>query len=130
MEYPSKNDFYLKFKAIYNKSGNFIDYELKYISDTFYRATNINPEQILGRKFSNIVVDYTDKVGFKELYFNMIPKTNHKFELFIKELERLYLISIFTDRSNEEDLLFIYYVDISHISQNNQFSLIQSENTL
>ncbi|MGB4438572.1 MAG: diguanylate cyclase [Sedimentibacter sp.] len=129
MEYPSKNDFYLKFKAIYNSCGNFIDYVLRYTSDGFYKATNINSEQILGKKFSDIVVDNADKLGFKELYFNMIPKTKFKYEVFIENLERWYLINTFTDKSNQEDLLVVYYVDITNIKKNVQHILISQPNT-
>lgn len=127
MEYPTKNDFYLKFKAVYNKSGNFIDYVLVYISETFYKAAGINPENIKGKKFSEIVIDYSDKLGFKELYFNVIPKTRLKFEMYIREMERWYLISIFSDRSTQEDLMMIYYVDISHIKQGVSYPYSQSE---
>jgi len=128
MEYPSKNDFYFKFKSIYNKNGNFIDYVLTYISDTFYKATNINPEQILGKKFSDIVVDNADKLGFKELYFNMVPKNKFKYELFIKELDRWYIVSLYTDRSDEEDLFVIYYVDVTNIRQTTQLPFMKSDN--
>jgi len=128
MEYPSKNDFYFKFKSIYNKNGNFIDYVLTYISDTFYKATNINSEQILGKKFSDIVVDNADKLGFKELYFNMVPKNKFKYELFIKELDRWYIVSLYTDRSDEEDLFVIYYVDVTNIRQTTQLPFMKSDN--
>ncbi|MPM02865.1 hypothetical protein SDC9_49120 [bioreactor metagenome] len=128
MEYPSKNDFYLKFKAIYNREGNFIDYELVYVSETFYKAANIIPDRILGRRFSEIVVDYANQIGFRELYFNMIPKSKCKFELFIKEIERWYLINMFSDKSSQDDFLIIYYVDITFIKQNIQYTYSQSEN--
>lgn len=128
MEYPSKNDFYLKFKAVYNREGNFIDYELVYISDTFYKAANIVPDRILGRRFSEIVVDYSNELGLKELYFNMIPKSKFKFEIYIKEIERWYLINMFSDKSSQDDLLVIYYVDITYIKQNVQYPYSQSDN--
>lgn len=35
MEYPCKNDFFLKFKAIFNEDGNFKDYILIDISENF-----------------------------------------------------------------------------------------------
>jgi diguanylate cyclase (GGDEF)-like protein len=117
MEYPSKNDFYLKFKTIYNREGKFIDYVLIYISETFHKAANIDPEQIIGKKFSEIVLDYQDKLGFKELYFNMVPKTKLKFELYIKEMERWYLISLYNDKSSQDDLLVIHYIDVTCIKQ-------------
>lgn len=128
MEYPSKNDFYLKFKTIYNREGNFIDYELVYISDTFYKAANIIPDRIMGRRFSEIVVDYANEIGLRELYLNMMPKSKFKFELYVKEIERWYLISIFTDKSSHDDLLVIYYVDITYIKQNVQYPYSMPEN--
>ena len=114
MEYPSKYDFYLKFKPIYNKDGNFIDYILNYVSDSFTESVDINPELILGKNFSEIVVDF-DIFGFKEFYFNIIPKTKLKYELYIKDLERWYLVSAFTDMSNYEDELVVFYMNITDI---------------
>lgn len=119
MEYPSKFDFYLKFKPIYNKEGNFIDYILTYVSDSFIEAVNINPKMILGKKFSEILVDM-DILGFKKFYSNIIPKSKTKYEVHVKELERWYLINSFTDMSNYENNLIIYYVDITGIKQNEQ----------
>jgi len=119
VEYPSKFDFYLKFKPIYNKEGNFIDYILTYVSDSFIEAVNINPKMILGKKFSEILVDM-DILGFKKFYSNIIPKSKTKYEVHVKELERWYLINSFTDMSNYENNLIIYYVDITGIKQNEQ----------
>jgi len=114
MEYPA-TDFYLKFKTIYNKEGNFIDYELIYISDTFYQSAKIDPKKILGKKFSDIVVENTNKLYFKEIYISMLPKTNRKFDIYIDEMERWYLINIFTDKNKGDDLLIVYYADVTDI---------------
>ena len=116
MEYHSKYDFYMKFKPIYNKEGNFSDYVLTYVSNSFVEAVGINPELILNKKFSELVVDI-DVLGFKEFYFNIIPKSKIKYELYIKDLERWYLINSFTDMSNYEGELIIYYIDISSFLQ-------------
>jgi diguanylate cyclase (GGDEF)-like protein len=116
VEYPSKYDFYLKFKPIYNKDGNFIDYILNYVSDSFTESVGISPELILGKNFSEIVVDF-DVFGFKEFYFNIIPKTKLKYELHIKDLERWYLVSAFTVMSNSEEELIIYYINTTDIKQ-------------
>ena len=116
VEHSSKYDFYLKFKPIYNKDGKFIDYILTYASDSISDAVDINPESILGKNFSEIVVDM-DVFGFKEFYFNIIPKTKIKYELYIKKFERWYLINVFTDMNNYEDEMIIYYVDITYIKQ-------------
>ena len=85
LEYPSKFDFYLKFKPIYNKEGKFIDYILTYASDSFADAVNISPKMILGKKFSEILVDM-DVLGFKEFYSNIIPKSKIKHEIYIEKL--------------------------------------------
>jgi len=58
----------------------------------------------------------------------MIPKSKCKFELFIKEIERWYLINMFSDKSSQDDFLIIYYVDITFIKQNIQYTYSQSEN--
>ena len=126
MEYPSKFDFYLKFKPIYNKDGKFIDYVLTYASEAFTEAVNISPKMILGKKFSEILVD-TDILGFKEFYSNIIPNSKIKQELYVEELRRWYIISSFTDMSNYENELIIYYVDITDI-KNEQSILTIDDN--
>ncbi len=117
MEYPAA-DFYLKFKAIYNKEGNFIDYVLVYISDMFYEIAKIEPKQLLGKKFSEIVVDNADKLYFKEIYLSMVPNAKLKCDIYIDELERWYLINIFTDKGNDEDYVMVHYTDVTDIKLN------------
>ena len=119
MEYSSKYDFYLKLKPVF-KDGKFKDYILTYASDSISEAVGISPELILGMKLSAIAVDM-DVFGFKEFYFNIIPKTKIKYELYIKELERWYLINVFTDMNNYEDELIIYYIDITYIKQDERY---------
>jgi diguanylate cyclase (GGDEF)-like protein len=128
MEYPSINDFYFKLKAIYNSSGNFIDYILMYASETFYEATNILPELFLGKKISDIVVDMGDKLCLKELYFSFIPNSRVKYEIYIKELSRWYLVNIFEDKSSGADVMIIYYCDMTSIVDNAEYQLSQSCN--
>ncbi|MBP1927314.1 diguanylate cyclase (GGDEF)-like protein [Sedimentibacter acidaminivorans] len=126
MEYPSINDFYLKFKAIYNEDGNFVDYILVYISETFNIATDIFPEELIGRKISDIVIYGGDKLCLKELYFNIIPKNSGKHEIYIKDLGRWYLVNIFTDkslRSNSEETMMMYYSDMTSIINNTEYQL-------
>jgi diguanylate cyclase (GGDEF)-like protein len=127
LEYPA-NDFYLKLKTIYNKEGNFIDYIVSYISDSFCKATKLDPKQLLGKKFSDIVVDNADRLCFKEMYVNMIPKTKHKFDIYIDDLEKWYLIDIFPDESNNQNFVILYFVDITEIKNNNQEQYNDSEN--
>ncbi|MDD2493593.1 MAG: diguanylate cyclase [Tissierellia bacterium] len=121
MEYPSINDFYLKLKSIYNKDGNFIDYVLIYISENFSKATKINTNLIMGEKLSDIVIENDNILGLKEFYFNMLPKTKGKHEIYIENLDRWYIINIFNDK---EENLVIFYCDISEIRKN----LIASNN--
>lgn len=114
MEYPP-NDFYLKFKTIYNKDGRLIDYVLIFISESFSNTVNIKPEQILGKYFSDIAVDNANILGFKKIYLNMVPMVKLKFDMYIEEMERWYLINIFNDKSYNDDNVFIYYSDITDI---------------
>jgi len=127
LEYPSKFDFYLKFKPIYNKEGKFIDYVLTYASDSFAEAVNVSPKMILGKKFSEILVDM-DVLGFKEFYSNIIPKSKIKHELYIEKFRRWYIINSFTDMSNYENELIIYYVDITDIK--NEQSIFTIDNNI
>lgn len=117
MQYPSKFDFYLKFKPIFNKEDNFLGYVLTYVSDSFNEAVNIEPELIIGKKFSEIVVD-SDIIGLKEFYFNIIPNSKMKLELYSEDLDRWYLVNAFTDMSNNDKNLIIYYTDITDIKLN------------
>ena len=126
MEYPSGNDFYLKFKAIYRKDGNFEDYVLMYISDAFYDVSKISPELILGKKFSEIAVDNSDTLRFKDLYFAMTPKSKIKYEIYLKEIGRWYLIVIHAETNDNDCDLIIYYIDITDIRQSSQ-SFIDSD---
>ncbi|HCJ59108.1 MAG TPA: hypothetical protein DHV55_18495 [Clostridiaceae bacterium] len=118
MEYPSKYDFFLSFKALINDDGHFVDYILVSLSDNFQNATNIKAERILGRKISEIVLEYENDVfGIKDIYYNMIPKTRRKFEKHIYELDRWYSINIFSD---DRDYLILFYNDISRIKKTNK----------
>lgn len=111
MEYPSKNDFFLNFKAIINEEGHFIDYILVNTSGNFQAVTGIKAEHIMGRRASEIAMEYENGLlGTKEIIYNMIPKTRRKFELHIEEPERWYLASIFSDNG---DSLLIFYNDIT-----------------
>jgi diguanylate cyclase (GGDEF)-like protein len=130
MEYPSLNDFYYKLKAEYDKNGNITDYILIYVSDNFYKATDIDPERVLNRRISEIVVDNDDSMGLKDLYLYVHPKTSGKYEIFIKNLDRWYIVNIFTDKSDENGMMFIHYSDISTVRNNNNFLFDNSSNGL
>lgn len=113
VEQSSKYDFFLRFKAIFNNNGHFVDYILVNTSDNFYRVTNLNAEFIFGKKISEIVSDFErDVLGIKDIFYNMIPKTIRKFEKHIDELDRWYLINIFSD---DRDYLIVFYSDISKL---------------
>ena len=127
MDYWAGNDFYLFFKPIYNKEGYLEDYVLVYVSDTFYNIANISPGLILGKKFSEIAVDNADKLGFKDLYITMNPKIKMKYETYLNDLGRWYLVNIFTDLLNNDEVLIIYYSDITDIKHNISSPLTDTE---
>lgn len=111
MEYPSKNDIFLKFKALYDEKGKFIDYILIDSSENFHNAINHKINSIIGKKVSEIVTENrSDILNLKTLYYHMIPKTRRKFEIYDGESERWYLINIFSD---EKDYLVLFYTDIT-----------------
>lgn len=113
MEQLSQYDFFLRFKAVFNNNGRFVDYILTNTSENFYKATNLNVEFILGKKISEIAADLErDILGIKDIFYNMIPKTIRRFEKRIDEFDRWYLINIFSD---EKDYLVVFYSDISKI---------------
>lgn len=113
MEYPSKNDFFLRFKALFNEKGQFVDYILVNVSDNFKETVNIKPELLIGRRISEIILENENIIfEIKDFYYHMIPKTRRKFENHIKELDRWYLINIFSD---DKDYLTLFYSDITKI---------------
>ncbi|HOR86613.1 MAG TPA: diguanylate cyclase [Bacillota bacterium] len=115
IEYPSKNDFFLSFKALVNEEGQFIDYILVNIGDSFQMVTNIKAEKVLGKKISEIAHEYENNLfGIKDIYYNMIPKARRKFEFYTGELDRWYLINIFSDN---RDFLVLFYNDVTRIKK-------------
>ncbi len=115
MEYPSLFDFFLRFKALIDDDGCFVDYILVSISNNFQKVTNIKSDKILGKKLSEITLEYeSDVFAIKDIYYNTIPKTRRKFEKYIDELDRWYSITIFSD---DKDYLLLFYNDISRIKK-------------
>ena len=111
MEYPSKNDLFLKFKAIFDEKDKFLDYILIDGSNNFNNIINLKIKSIIGKKISEIVMDSkNDILNLKILYYHMIPQTKRKFEIYNEEVDRWYLINIFSD---EKDYLFLFYTDIT-----------------
>lgn len=113
MEYPTGNDFYIKLRAIYNEKGNFIDYELLYISENFYKISQMHYKIDVGESFSKLITDNSDHFGLKEVFLRAIPKVNCKFEIFAEDLSRRYLVSIISEKDN----MIIFYNDISYINR-------------
>ena len=124
MEYPTKNDFYLKFKAITSSSNKFLDYILIEVSNNFFGAVNVKPEMVIGMKFSNLVFDKDNSIfDFHELQYHMIPNSRRKFEKYVSDLGRWYLVNIFGDSGSE---LILFYSDITKL-KNGQTPLQSSD---
>ena len=111
MEYPSKHDIFLKFKAIYDKNDKFTDYILVDSSSNFNNVINHKIKSIIGKKISEIAIDNrNDILNLNTIYCHMIPNARRKFEVYNGESERWYLINIFSD---EKEYLFLFYTDIT-----------------
>ncbi len=124
MEYPSKNDIFLKFKALYDEKDKFIDYILIDNSENFLNVINYKSNPFLGKKISEIVLDNeNDILDLKHLYYHAIPNTRRKFERFIEALETWYLINIYSD---EKDYLLIFYTDINRYKKGDKKPAIKS----
>lgn len=120
MEYPSKNDFFIKFKALFTEDGRFMDYVLVETSKNFRTATRVSPDNLLGMKLTDIVLEIDDPIlSLKEFHYHMLPKTRRKFDHYVKGENRLYTVSIFSD---ENDYLLMVYTEITNI-KNEQISL-------
>ncbi|MGE5676640.1 MAG: HD-GYP domain-containing protein, partial [Pseudomonadota bacterium] len=84
----------------------------------FQTVTGIKAERVLGRRISEIVLEYENGIfGIKDIYYNMIPKTRRKFEKHVEDLDRWYLISIFID---DRDFLMLFYNDITKIKKSKE----------
>ena len=115
MEYPSKNDFFIRFKALINERGRFLDYVLVEVSDNFYFATGMNSDRVLGEKLSSMVIEMESPIlGLKNFHYHMLPRTRRKFEHYIEEEDRWYLVSLYSD---ERDYLMMVYTDISRYKE-------------
>ena len=111
MEYPSKNDIFMKFKVLYDANDKFIDYILIDTSENFHNVINYKSNPFIGKKISEIALNQENDIfDLKHLYYHMIPNTRRKFEMYIEKLETWYLVNIFSD---EKDYLLIFYTDIN-----------------
>ncbi len=115
MEYPIKDDFFLKFKAILNDKNEFIDYILVDTSSGFISLSGKSPDKLIGRRLSDLIITDGDFIpGGKELFYHMIPNTKRKFERYIADLDKWYFISMFSDK---RDSLLIFYTNISKLKE-------------
>lgn len=115
MEYPSKYDFFIRFKALFNEKGRFIDYILIEVSDNFSKATKITSDFILGMKLADMAIDIDSPLlGLKEFHYHMLPNTRRKFEHFVQKDNRWYLVNLYSD---ERDYLMMIYTDITKVKE-------------
>ncbi len=114
MEYPSRFDFFIQFKAVFNHQGKFNDYVLVNTSENFRTVAGIKSETLIGEKISKIMVERKDIFGLQDFYYNMIPGTRRKYEKYIEELDRTYIINIFSD---DRDYLILFYTDITSLKK-------------
>lgn len=115
MEYPSKYDFFIRFKALFNEKGHFIDYILIEVSDNFSYATKMTSDYILGMKLADMVMEVDSPVlGLKEFHYHMLPKSRRKFEHFVLKDNRWYLINLYSD---ERDYLMLVYTDVTKVKE-------------
>ena len=117
MEYPSRFDFFIQFKAIFNHQGKFNDYVLVNTSENFRMVAGVKSETLIGEKISKIVVERKDIFGLQDFYYNMIPGTRRKYEKYIEELDRTYIINIFSD---DRDYLILFYTDITSLKKSTE----------
>ena len=111
MEQPSKNDFFMEFKPIFNEKKEFVEYILIGVSDNFKKITNLKPENILGQRLGRLIAENKNNgIIVEDLYYHMSPGTRRKFEKFISCLGRWYLVNIFSD---EKNYLLLFYTDIT-----------------
>lgn len=124
MEYPSRNDFFLKFKAIYNEKNRFVDYILVDSSKNLDDIINCESITLMGKKVFEIVLENKNNIlGLKELSYHMIPNTRRKFEIYNEELGIWHLVNIFSDG---KDYLLIFYTDITRFKDDDKNPLIKS----
>ena len=115
MERPSKFDFYIRFKALFNENGRFIDYILVEVSENFSIATKMNSERVLGLKLADLAYDVVNPIlGLKGFHYHMLPNTKRKFEHYVKEVNRWYYVNLFSDK---DDYLMMMYTDISKLKE-------------
>lgn len=114
MEYPSMNDFFLKFKPFYDEKNVINDYILVESSENFYNVIKCQPNGFIGKKISEIVSEYNHILGLEDYYFSTITKAGRRFELYNEKSDTWYFINIYKD---DEDNLILFYSDITMIEE-------------
>lgn len=115
MEYPSKFDFYIRFKGLFNEKGRFIDYILVEVSENFSTASKIKSDYVLGMKLADMAIDIDSPIlGLKEFHYHMLPNTRRKFEHYVQKDNRWYLVNLYSD---ERDYLMMIYTDITKVKE-------------
>ncbi len=113
MEYSAKKDLFMQFKALYDNSGHFMDYLFIEASSNFETLFGAPKTALIGRRMSDLVVEYEDHfLRLNDIYNAMIPNTVKKFEKYIPEKEAWYLVTIMADDPNH---LYLYLSDITEI---------------
>lgn len=113
MEYPSINDYLLTFKAIFSDENEFQGYILINYSSNYKNITKKKTEDLLGKQLSELYID-DDILIVEDLYYHMVPNTKRKFERYIEELDRWYLINLF---SETKDYLHVIFTDITRLKE-------------
>lgn len=99
---------------MFDKNGKFIDYIFENFSDNLENLFHVQKESIIGKKITDFILEHEDEkvLDFKEIFYNMIPKTRKKFIKYIFNINRWYLISIFSD---EKEYMLVVFNDITNI---------------
>jgi len=108
----------------------FLDYILVSVSNNFFYSTRTKSDNIIGEKISKIVTENDNIFGLKDFYNNMIPNTKIKFEIYVENLDRWYLVNLFSD---ENDYLLLIYNDITRMKEqidNQSNNLIEYKNNV
>jgi diguanylate cyclase (GGDEF)-like protein len=125
MEYSAKRDLFLQFKALYDAAGHFMDYLFIDASSNFEALFGAPKTALIGRRMSDLVVEYEDHfLRLNDIYNAMIPNTVKKFEKYIPEKEAWYLVTIMADDPSQ---LFLYLSDITEIRSQMEITSLDEE---
>ena len=114
VENLANNDFFLKFRPVYDEEKEIVDYTLLEASGNFHNVTKTEEKDLIGRSILKIAADYNRVLGLEEYYFYSISKSGRKFELYNEELDRWYFISIYLNKDGD---VIVFYTDITVIEE-------------